>query len=1383
MKKLLLVLTLLISTSSIAQDIHTLLRRFNHTTFKAKYPVALVATAGDKEISLAWTAQTASDTADVVRIVIRKDYAPHDTTAGKLDSTYTDTGLNDWEYCQYQIEIVDDEGNVERSNVASATTYHGALDIDNVNPVGVTTNYYGNINYGTMEQGTTEEILLTYTNNGTNDVVITNVQLFPNKGAGHANVVFKNGTFQVGTLNPEETFSDTLVVDTDDVDSAMYCHVVIVHNAETVSGLDVQNADYTVKNIVLEIFNTVVATPAKPGVTIDSVVVKSSDTLWVYGEYDANNQATTPRVIYDTDKDFGSPDSVTGTIVPYYETAVQRILIIAGLPPATEQYVKLSGTNATGYTVTAIDSGTTSAAEEPPFGDLPVPTVSVVSDSANRFVVTTDTSGVTMRTDTITGIPNYCLAKVRAFCDMINGVIYARVEWTADYWFDADNHFIPLDWVAGDLGDTVSAYSPIDSTRIMTPGDTSYVGAGGTAAYDASTANDPMSLETYNTNFSTIAGGNGNVTLIRRGDEFAPAGTGYYFGGGNIVHDVSGNRWMNPYIIDAYGTGERPYFSQRNRNSSGSFFDFHECHGLVMRNLHFYSAIRFRQNSPPTSSPTEEVNFSNIRLENVFVDGNEEGQDSASISAFINFTGETNVHPTQEYKWVNISGIDSITILNCEVRHSYGDGAPGSDDMCGFPSGGGLKLWMEGNEFWNANNREITDGMPDSSYIARNWFMNGDITQTFKITAQYGNFQEVLFYANACYNVSLNRANAYFHTPQQNWFVNNLFVMLPAGRADVNLGIGDWSGQAQFPFTGHGADVGNILANNIVIDGFFYAYGSAFDVLYEFRMIDANDPKTTDGTIYWSIGLERPNRYFYLDNTFIGNRFAGSTVTSGNYYREDIWETWNGPFNYEITWTAAQLVSALNALDRSNNNTVGWAGYTDSSVVTWQPTGIWWADREQIVCGSFPDLTFQDGSPLNGAGQIADSLQKFVISGDTIYAMKDIYGDPIGKYEYGRYTPLNIPIGPSAGGESITPSAVTINMLETTGENLGQTQATVRVEIDDNFCTLSNIYAGHGTAKDTSTFTWSIMTPGSMEPNGTNQTATRLIADLTKDTEYYWAVKFDKVGFGGADTASAIDSFTTAAADTVPVFSNLFTDQTDVAVSTTITSDSLILSSLDSAQIKVSTGDWRIGINGSWTATPGEAKGGDTVWVRHTSSASNSTTVNQTLTIGSVTEVFSTTTIAAAYSCASPEITNGDFANWTGNDPDNWYVATEDASFYVSENPTGICELYIVNYQTAKFYQTTSALTASTVYDVKLNIDSVDAGHTGTFRIYDALRGDFDWDFTTTQIDSIMTNADGLLEKSFTASGSQTVRLGLYYKSGEGNTVHLYIDDACVEAQ
>jgi uncharacterized protein (DUF1330 family) len=109
------------------------------------------------------------------------------------------------------------------------------------------------------------------------------------------------------------------------------------------------------------------------------------------------------------------------------------------------------------------------------------------------------------------------------------------------------------------------------------------------------------------------------------------------------------------------------------------------------------------------------------------------------------------------------------------------------------------------------------------------------------------------------------------------------------------------------------------------------------------------------------------------------------------------------------------------------------------------------------------------------------------------------------------------------------------------------------------------------------------------------------------------------------------DTFTSTTvafvADTTPdAFT--FTDQTGVALSTVIESAAITVSWINTAAaISVAGGEYSIN-GGAWTSTAGTVTSGQTVKVRHTSSAANSTATNTVLTIGGVIDTFTSTTVA-----------------------------------------------------------------------------------------------------------------------------------------------------------
>lgn len=101
------------------------------------------------------------------------------------------------------------------------------------------------------------------------------------------------------------------------------------------------------------------------------------------------------------------------------------------------------------------------------------------------------------------------------------------------------------------------------------------------------------------------------------------------------------------------------------------------------------------------------------------------------------------------------------------------------------------------------------------------------------------------------------------------------------------------------------------------------------------------------------------------------------------------------------------------------------------------------------------------------------------------------------------------------------------------------------------------------------------------------------------------------------------------ASDTTPdAFT--FTDQTGAALSATITSAAITVTGIDaSADITITGGTYSI--NGAaFTSNAGTVSNGDTVRARHTSSGSYSTAVNTAVTIGGVSDTFTSTTRSEA---------------------------------------------------------------------------------------------------------------------------------------------------------
>jgi CSLREA domain-containing protein len=90
-----------------------------------------------------------------------------------------------------------------------------------------------------------------------------------------------------------------------------------------------------------------------------------------------------------------------------------------------------------------------------------------------------------------------------------------------------------------------------------------------------------------------------------------------------------------------------------------------------------------------------------------------------------------------------------------------------------------------------------------------------------------------------------------------------------------------------------------------------------------------------------------------------------------------------------------------------------------------------------------------------------------------------------------------------------------------------------------------------------------------------------------------------------------------------------FTAQTGMPLSTTIVSNPITVTGIIATAISITGGEYQIN-SGSWTASAGTVNNGDTVIVRQTSSASNSTLTTATLTIGGVSGAFNVTTAASS---------------------------------------------------------------------------------------------------------------------------------------------------------
>jgi hypothetical protein len=116
------------------------------------------------------------------------------------------------------------------------------------------------------------------------------------------------------------------------------------------------------------------------------------------------------------------------------------------------------------------------------------------------------------------------------------------------------------------------------------------------------------------------------------------------------------------------------------------------------------------------------------------------------------------------------------------------------------------------------------------------------------------------------------------------------------------------------------------------------------------------------------------------------------------------------------------------------------------------------------------------------------------------------------------------------------------------------------------------------------------------------------------------------VTIGGV--AGTFNVYTRAADITPNAFA--FTDVSGVPTSTLEVSNSITVSGIEAATaISITGGEYELNGSGTWLTSSGTVVNGTTVRVRHTSSASLSSSVNTTLTIGGVSDTFTSTTVGA----------------------------------------------------------------------------------------------------------------------------------------------------------
>lgn len=190
------------------------------------------------------------------------------------------------------------------------------------------------------------------------------------------------------------------------------------------------------------------------------------------------------------------------------------------------------------------------------------------------------------------------------------------------------------------------------------------------------------------------------------------------------------------------------------------------------------------------------------------------------------------------------------------------------------------------------------------------------------------------------------------------------------------------------------------------------------------------------------------------------------------------------------------------------------------------------------------------------------------------------------------------------------------------------------------------------------------------------------------------------LGFGAVPGGS---TFSGAAIDKTPT-AFTFIDQTDVALAGTMTSNAVVVAGTNESTAVSITGGTYSKNGGAYTSAAGTALPGDSFTVRHTSSASNSTATNTVLTIGGVSDTFTSTTLAGGPVEGPELLTNGDMSSstgWTLNDNGGSSTATISGGKLTLSDPEGF---------EGPGASQAPALAAASTYRAAYTIDSIASG-------------------------------------------------------------------------
>ncbi|RIV82943.1 hypothetical protein D2V17_14165 [Aurantiacibacter xanthus] len=216
-----------------------------------------------------------------------------------------------------------------------------------------------------------------------------------------------------------------------------------------------------------------------------------------------------------------------------------------------------------------------------------------------------------------------------------------------------------------------------------------------------------------------------------------------------------------------------------------------------------------------------------------------------------------------------------------------------------------------------------------------------------------------------------------------------------------------------------------------------------------------------------------------------------------------------------------------------------------------------------------------------------------------------------------------------------------------------------------------------------------------------------------------------------------------------------FTDATGAGFSAQQTSNLITVAGLGtgvSVAVSVAGGTYSKN-GGSYTSSAGTAQNGDTFRVRHTSSASYETAVNTTLTIGGVSDTFTSTTLADAGDVIAPTLSSPtDAAN--GTDAMTGSVSTNEGNgtlyWFISTSPTppSAANLKAGVGAVAAGSQAVSATGTQNISNSGLSAET-------TYYTHFLHRDDAGNDSAIATSDGFTTEAEGVAPLSFPAQGAR----------------------------